>query len=112
MLKLLLTTIKKNTMRKNLIFVAFFLFQLIAIHNCMLGQNKTISISLNDIERKDIITKGVTYEKIVMKNASTNFDIGKPDLPVIYYKFYVPKGEKVSNANFNSSQKSEFILLV
>jgi hypothetical protein len=56
--------------------------------------SKNLSYSDTSIERKVLKKQGVSYEQVTMKRASHSREIGKPDLPLFYYKFYVPKKQK------------------
>jgi hypothetical protein len=97
-------------MKNNKFTVTLFLIILFALPSRTIGQNKTLSFDLKNIERKEIKIKGNVYEKIVMKKAFHSYDAGKPDLPVFYYKFYVPKGKKATNVTFIRNGESEFLL--
>ena len=88
----------------------YILLLMFAVPYIVAGQSKSISFKLKDIERKDEKKQGNNYEKITLGEAFRSNDVGKPDLPVFYYKFYVPKGEKVKGLTFDSSEKTEILL--
>lgn len=72
--------------------------------------SKSILFGTVDIERKTLSKMGSNYEQVDMKMAFRSQDIGKPDLPVYYYRFYVPKGQTVTGAVFKSNGISELQL--
>ena len=68
-----------------------------------LGQAvKHLSYSFTDMERTTQKKHGNNFEKVKLKMAFQSQNVGKPDLPVYYYKFYVPKGKTVSEITFKS----------
>jgi hypothetical protein len=72
--------------------------------------SKTIAFDTTGINRKTFKKMGSVYEQVLMKKAFQSRDVGKPSLPVYYYKFYVPKGQSVINAIFKSKDNIEFKL--
>jgi hypothetical protein len=75
-----------------------------------MGQYKKLVYNPSKIERKSIKIHETDYEKIVFENAFYNNEAGKPDVPVFYYKFYVPKGKTVIDVTFNGIEKKELKL--
>ncbi len=45
-----------------------------------------------------------------MHNATTSKEYGKPTLPVFYYTFYIPKGQKVYNVVFTPLNEEDIVL--
>lgn len=79
-----------------LLLCVFFGF----IITCNAQITKRINIDSRDIQRNKIVANGRVYERFMLKNAFFESDPGKPDLPVMSYKFFIPKGKKVSNVKF------------
>jgi hypothetical protein len=81
---------KKSKFMPGWIFIIFFLI----LPGVVSGQiSKNLSFSDTSIERKVLKKQGASYEQVTMKRASHSREIGKPDLPLFYYKFYVPKSQ-------------------
>ena len=72
--------------------------------------SKTKFFDMAAIERKTLKKMDRVYEQVDMKMASKSRDVGKPGLPVFYYKFYVPEGQTVTGATFKSKGNKEFQL--
>jgi len=72
---------------------------------------KTISFSTDVIECNQYIKHETSFEKVSMKESFHSLDIGKPDLPVYYYKFYIPKGLSVTGATFKSTGEYQLQLV-
>ncbi len=69
--------------------------------------SKSLSYSMDSIRRTTVYKRGAGYEQVQMSGAFRSYDAGEPDLPVFYYKFYVPKGKKVTGATFTGTGQSE-----
>lgn len=77
----------------------------------MLGQiSKTISFDKASIERTILKKSGKTFESIMLKESFPSRDIGKPDLPVFYYRFYIPNEQAVTEIKFKSIKQDEIQL--
>jgi hypothetical protein len=72
--------------------------------------SKVISFGAAGVERKTFIKMGSDYEQVYMKMAFRSRNVGKPDLPVYYYKFYVSKDQAVTDVNFKSTGTNELQL--
>jgi hypothetical protein len=89
----------------------WLIFPILAVFPFLVnGQSSYLSFSITDIERV-MLTEGMTnYEKIQLKGSFQSDDVGKPCLPVFYYKFYVPKGKMVTGVSYESSGISQLKL--
>ncbi|HEY3370415.1 MAG TPA: C25 family cysteine peptidase [Prolixibacteraceae bacterium] len=75
------------------------------------SQSSNLSFSITGIERVTL-TEGVSnYEKVQLKGSFLSHDVGKPCLPVFYYKFYVPKGKVVTGVTYQSTEISQLQLI-
>lgn len=74
------------------------------------GQSKKITFNTTDIEWTDVKMQSCSYEKISFRKAFHSGEVGKPDLPVFYYRFYIPKGKETSKVAFCSTSKTELQL--
>lgn len=69
--------------------------------------SKSLSFDATGFERQNQKKGGRNYEKIKCKEANHSRIVGKPDLPVYYKTFYVPKGQVVTAVNFKSRKQQE-----
>ncbi len=98
---------KKIKIMTGWIIIAFSL----AFSVTVTGQiSKTCSFRVADIERKTQKKWGTVYEQVKLKKTFQSRDVGKPSLPVYYYKFYVPKGKAVTGVTFKSTGSYEMQL--
>ena len=72
--------------------------------------SKSLSSMTDSIEHKTHQKWGKDYEQVNMKQTFHSREIGKPSLPVKYYKFYVPKGKTVIDVTYTGSKQSELQL--
>jgi hypothetical protein len=72
--------------------------------------SKVIFFDKAAIESKTLKKMGKDYEQLDMKMAFRSDDVGKPDLPVYYKTFYVPKGQVVTAVNFTHKKQQEMQL--
>lgn len=72
--------------------------------------SKTISFDKAGIERRNLKKGGKAYESVMFKESFRSRDVGKPDLPVFYYRFYIPKGQVVTDIKFKSIKQDDIQL--
>jgi len=70
----------------------------------------TVSFDKAVIERTTLKKGEKDYEQVDMKMAFRSSNVGKPDLPVFYYKFFVPKEKVVTGVTYESSGISQLKL--
>ena len=95
---------------KILITLAFIFLILLSTLHLTVAQNKKLVFDQPKIEHQNIKLQSKSYEKLVFDNAFYNNEVGKPDLPVFYYKFYVPKGKTVTDVTFTGIDTKELQL--
>ncbi len=98
---------------KNYIFMPGWvcIIFLLALHDIGISQiSKTFSFDTVVIGQFTLNNATVTYDKILQNNYIHSVNLGKPDLPIFSYTFYVPKGKKVSDIGFTPI-KEEVITL-
>lgn len=72
--------------------------------------SKTISLDKAGIERTILKKSGRVYEGVSLKESFHSHDVGKPDLPVFYYRFYIPNEEIVTEIKFKSNKQDDLQL--
>jgi hypothetical protein len=74
--------------------------------NSIYGQiTKSVEFKTTDLIQTTITRNGVSYDCIRLKNARMHTYFGNPDLPILYYKFYIPVNQKAVGVFFNSKKK-------
>jgi len=98
-------------MKNNNFIPRWLIFAISAVFPFLVnGQSSNLSFGITGIERVTL-TDGVSnYEKVQLKGSFLSRDVGKPCLPVFYYKFYVPKGKVVTGVSYESSGISQLKL--
>lgn len=85
---------------------------LFAFPNRVSGQiSKTVSFDKADIKCATLKKGGKAYESVTFKESYPSRDVGKPDLPVFYYRFYIPKGQAVTEIEFKSINQEDIQLI-
>ena len=90
-----------------MIVVSFFL---IIPYQSISQISKHLTYTVDDLDRTTQSNQGHNFEKVKMKMAFQSDNVGNPELPVYYYKFYVPKGKTVTGVVFKGESTKELQL--
>lgn len=98
-------------MKNKLFNISLTVLILLLSFNFSFGQiTKNIEFKTEDYNLNLIAHNGSLYSYLSIKDAGHQPTIGDPDLPVLYYTFYVPMNEMAVSVTFKS-KRQDIILL-